>query len=130
MNGAHDLGGMHGLGPINPEPENEEPWFHGEWEKRVFAMTLASGMLGQWNIDTSRHARERQNPADYLKHSYYETWLAGLEKLLVESNLVTADELASGKADTNAKTKTGLTIPGPGDVPKILEKGGPSVRDP
>ena len=77
MNGAHDLGGMHGLGPINPELENEEPWFHSDWEKRVFAMTLATGMLGQWNIDTSRHAREHQHPADYLKNSYYENWLAG-----------------------------------------------------
>jgi hypothetical protein len=37
MNGAHDLGGMHGLGPINPEPETEEPVFHADWEKRVFA---------------------------------------------------------------------------------------------
>ena len=130
MNGAHDLGGMHGLGPINPELENEEPWFHSDWEKRVFAMTLATGMLGQWNIDTSRHARERQHPADYLKNSYYENWLAGLETLLVENNLISAEELASGKANVDADTKTGLRIPGPQDVPKILEKGGPSVRDP
>ena len=27
MNGGHDLGGMHGLGPINPEPEQGEPVF-------------------------------------------------------------------------------------------------------
>jgi nitrile hydratase subunit beta len=129
MNGGHDLGGMHGLGPINPEPENEEPWFHGEWEKRVFAMTLASGMLGQWNIDASRHARERQNPGDYIRNSYYENWLEGLEKLLVESNLITAEELASGKADPDAATKSDVRVPGPEDVPKILIKGGPSVRD-
>jgi nitrile hydratase len=45
-----------------------------------------------------RHARERQHPVDYLRHSYYEDWLAGLEKLLVETGLVTAEELASGKA--------------------------------
>ncbi len=40
MNGGHDLGGIHGLGPIDPEPEQVEPVFHGEWEKRVFALTL------------------------------------------------------------------------------------------
>ncbi len=130
MNGAHDLGGMHGLGPINPEAENEEPFFHSDWEKRVLAMTLATGMLGQWNIDMSRHARERQHPADYLKNSYYENWLAGLEKLLVENDLVTAEELESGKVDPSAQTKTGLRIPGPEDVPEILEKGGPSARPP
>ena len=46
----------------------------------------------------SRNARERQHPVDYLRHSYYENWLAGLEKLLVEKGVVTADELASGTA--------------------------------
>ena len=79
MNGAHDLGGMHGFGPINPEPEGEEPVFHAAWEKRVFGLTLAVGTLRKWNIDMSRHARERQHPVDYLRHTYYENWLAGLE---------------------------------------------------
>jgi nitrile hydratase subunit beta len=97
MNGAHDLGGMHGLGPINPQPEAEEAVFHTAWEKRVFALNLAAGALGQWNLDMSRHARERQHPVDYLRHTYYENWLAGLETLLLESGLVTSDELATGK---------------------------------
>jgi len=98
MNGAHDLGGMHGLGRINAEPESKEPVFHADWEKRVFGLVRAVGALGRWNSDMTRHARERQHPADYLRHTYYENWLAGLEKLLVESGLVTAEELASGKA--------------------------------
>lgn len=98
MNGAHDLGGMHGLGPINAEAETEEPVFHADWEKRVFGLVRAVGALGKWNSDISRHARERQHPVDYLRHSYYENWLAGLEKLLVETGLLTAEELASGKA--------------------------------
>lgn len=106
MNGAHDLGGMHGFGPINPEPEEEEPVFHAEWEKRVFGLTRAVGALGKWNIDMSRHARERQHPVDYLRHTYYENWLAGLEKLLVETGLVTAEELASGKAAGQADEET------------------------
>ena len=98
MNGGHDLGGMHGLGPIDPEPEAAEPVFHHEWEQRVFALMLATGALGQWSIDVGRHARERQHPADYLRHTYYENWLTGLEKLLVERGLVSAEELASGRA--------------------------------
>ena len=56
MIGGHDLGGKHGFGDINPEPESEEPLFHSEWERRVFALVIATGMLGQWNIDESRHA--------------------------------------------------------------------------
>jgi nitrile hydratase len=98
VNGGHDLGGMHGLGPIDPEPEGSEPVFHAEWEKRVFGLVRAVGALGLWSGDQSRHARERQHPAAYLRHSYYENWLAGLEKLLLETGLVTADELSSGKA--------------------------------
>ena len=98
MNGAHDLGGMHGLGPIKPEPEAVEPVFHEEWEKRVFGLTLAAGFLGRWNIDMSRHSRERQHPLDYLRHTYYENWLAGLKKLLVEAQLVNPQELQSGQA--------------------------------
>jgi hypothetical protein len=85
MNGAHDLGGMHGLGRINAEREAAEPVFHADWEKRVFGLVRAVGALGKWNSDMARHARERQHPVDYLRHTYYENWLAGLEKLLVET---------------------------------------------
>ncbi|MGB7829866.1 MAG: nitrile hydratase subunit beta, partial [Pseudolabrys sp.] len=42
MNGAQDMGGKPGFGPVNPEPN--EPVFHAEWEKRAFALTLAMGM--------------------------------------------------------------------------------------
>ena len=96
MNSAHDLGGMHGLGPINAEPEISEPVFHAGWERRVFGLVRVLGMLGLWSGDASRHARERQHPVDYLRHTYYENWLAGLEKILVEKGLLSAEELASG----------------------------------
>ena len=96
MNGGHDLGGMHGLGPVNPESERDEPVFHHSWERRVFALTLATGFLGRWNLDQSRHARECQHPIDYLRNTYYENWLAGLQRLLVDSGLLTEAELQSG----------------------------------
>ena len=60
MNGGQDLGGAHGHGPVLPEPN--EPVFHAEWEKRAFALTLAMGMPGGWNIDMSRFARENRAP--------------------------------------------------------------------
>jgi nitrile hydratase beta subunit-like protein len=47
MNGAHDMGGMHGFGPVIPEPN--EPVFHAEWEKRAFALTLATNISARWN---------------------------------------------------------------------------------
>jgi nitrile hydratase beta subunit len=125
MNGGHDLGGMHGLGPIQPEPEAEEPVFHHVWEKRVFALTLATGALGRWTIDMGRHARERQHPADYLRHSYYENWLTGLEKLLVERGLVSAEELASGKASGPADEALRARVLQAANVVPAMAKGGP-----
>ena len=86
MNGAHDLGGMHGFGPV--EIERDEPVFHHAWEQRAFALTLATGFLDKWNIDESRFAREQMPPAEYLATSYYEHWLFGLEKLLHDTGLV------------------------------------------
>ena len=100
MNGAHDMGGTEGHGPIKAEPENEEPVFHATWEGRLYGMNRSLGSLGLWNIDLGRSARERQKPADYLRHSYYENWLAGVETLLLESGLVTEEELRTGKAST------------------------------
>ena len=47
MNGIHDMGGMHGMGPI--ERETDEPVFHARWESRVFALNRAVGAWGKWN---------------------------------------------------------------------------------
>jgi nitrile hydratase len=125
MNGAHDLGGMHGLGPINPEPEDEEPVFHADWEKRVFGVTLAAGFLGKWNIDMSRYSRERQHPIDYLRHTYYENWLAGLKTLLVEAQLVSPEELKSGKAAGPADESVRQHALKAEEVTAAIAKGGP-----
>jgi nitrile hydratase subunit beta len=129
MNSAHDLGGMRDFGPINPEPEGEEPFFHAEWEKRVFGLSLAVATLGKWNIDMVRHARERQHPIDYLRHSYYENWLAGLEKLLVERGLVTAEELVTGKAMGPADDATSQRVLKAEHVPTILAEGAPVTME-
>lgn len=96
------MGGMEGFGPVRAEPETEEPVFHASWEGRVYGLNRALGFLGRWNIDMGRHARERQHPADYLRHSYYENWLAGIETLLLEAGLVAPEELASGTASAPA----------------------------
>jgi nitrile hydratase len=82
MIGAHDLGGAQGFGAV--AATKDEALFHSAWERRAFALTLATGMLGQWNIDESRHARENQQPQRYLDNSYYETWLVALQKLLLK----------------------------------------------
>ena len=95
MDGAHDMGGAKGFGPVVPEPN--EPVFHGEWERRAFALTVAMARPGGWNIDMSRFARENRPPEDYLSKSYFQIWLAGLETLMIERGLVTREEIEAGK---------------------------------
>jgi len=95
MNGIHDMGGMHGMGPIRPE-ENE-PVFHERWEARIYAINRAIGAWGKWNIDAGRHAIELLPPADYLRMSYYEKWLARNLQLLVTRGLVTQEEIDTGR---------------------------------
>ena len=115
MNGIHDLGGMHGMGRV--EIEKDEPVFHAEWEKRVFAMNLAAGYAVKWNIDMGRYAREQMPPAEYLATGYYDHWLFGLEKLLLDLGVVTPDELATGRAAGKAAGAPALR---PGDVSTFL----------
>jgi nitrile hydratase len=100
MNGIHDMGGMHGMGPI--QYEENEPVFHEAWEGRVYAMTRAIGAFGKWNLDASRHGIEVLPPADYLRMSYYEKWLARNIELLVKHGIVTREEIETGKAEAAA----------------------------
>ncbi|MES0879570.1 nitrile hydratase subunit beta [Roseibium sp. SCP14] len=124
MNGAQDLGGQMGFGPI--ELEENEPNFHADWEERAFAVTLAMGATGSWTLDASRFARETLPPADYLSSSYYKIWTMGLEKLVVENGLVTPEELKQGHALSPAKPVK--RVMKAEDVAGILAKGGPVDR--
>ena len=96
MNGVHDMGGMHDMGPI--QYEKNEPVFHEQLGARAFALMRAMGAWRKWTIDASRHQRELIPPAEYLRMSYYEKWIAALVELLVKSGLVTRAEVESGEA--------------------------------
>ena len=93
-NTIHDMGGMHGFGPVVPEPN--EPVFHAAWEGRVHALQRAVGVAGLWSIDGGRASLERLPPVTYLSSSYYQRWFLGLEKRIVAYGLVREDELAAG----------------------------------
>jgi hypothetical protein len=104
MNAGHDLGGMQGFEAIAPEVD--EPVFHAPWEKRAFAMTVACSFGGEWNIDMQRYARESVNPALYLRTTYYEKWLLGLQTLLVERGLVSEEEIAQRMSELSDQAST------------------------
>lgn len=100
MNGIHDLGGMHGFGPVAPTPS--EPPFKEEWEKRAMAMFAAVAGGGFFNVDEFRYAIERMDPVHYLSSSYYEHWLHALELLMIEKGIITRSELDAALANARS----------------------------
>lgn len=125
MNGPHDLGGAQGFGPV--VAEKDEPWFHADWERRAFALVLAMGATGAWNLDMTRYARERIPPADYLASTYYDIWRKGMERLLVERGLATTEEIAAGRSTSAPKALPRKATAA--NVPAALEKGAPTERE-
>jgi nitrile hydratase subunit beta len=91
VNGVHDLGGMQDFGPV--EREENEPVFHADWERAVYAISRAMRAAGISNIDEGRHAIERMDPADYLSSSYYERWLVGRTQILLEKGVIAEADL-------------------------------------
>ena len=119
-----DLGGQGGHGAVAPEPEGET--FHAAWEARVLALTLAMGATGSWNIDMSRAARETL--PGYAHLSYYQIWMAALERLLAERGLASAAELQAGRA-LHPPLPVARVLAA-ADVPATLARGAPTERPP
>jgi nitrile hydratase subunit beta len=118
MNGVHDMGGMHGMGPVRHEPN--EPVFHQVWEGRVYAMTrVIRAAGGRQNIDNARYSLELLPPVDYLRMSYYERWFARLVNQLVTNGIVTREELeTSHPAAGSAKAVPRITAAMVPDLPR------------
>jgi nitrile hydratase subunit beta len=102
MNGIHDLGGRHGLGPINPELN--EPVFHAPWEGRAFGLFASTFVFAGYTVDEFRHAIENMDPAHYLESSYYEHWMSAFESLLTKRGIVTREELDAKVAALSKET--------------------------
>jgi nitrile hydratase len=123
MNGIHDMGGMTCFGPVLPE--HNEPVFHSEWERRVFAMNMA-GTAFFGPVDRVRHAIERLDPVLYLSASYYEKWLAAIELLTKEFGVLTDDEISTGVAATPGPATE--PPPGPEIIAAVIQHGEPVSR--
>lgn len=92
MNGVHDMGGMHGFGPV--EEEANEPRFHAPWEARMHVLAH----LGFYNGEEFRSGIERMDPVAYLAASYYERWIATAETNLIEKGVLTREEIEARHA--------------------------------
>lgn len=96
MDGIHDMGGMDNFGPV--VPEQNEPVFHEDWERTVFAHLIAMLGAGYFSVDEVRRATEMIPPAKYLNSSYYEKWLESALALLYEKGVLTPEEIEQGKS--------------------------------
>lgn len=126
MSRVHDMGGRFGDGVVMPDAPNA-PTFATDWHARALAVTLACGALGKWNIDISRHARERLSPKDYSRFSYYEKWISALADLLVETGVLTREDLR-GQDDASVHALASKALRAEA-VAAVLAKGGPANRD-
>jgi nitrile hydratase beta subunit len=91
MNGVHDMGGMHGFGPVDLG-EHGQAAFHAAWEVHACALQgLTEGRY--YNLDAFRYGIERMDPAHYLRSSYFERWLSTITTNLIEGGYITAEEL-------------------------------------
>ncbi|WP_142781774.1 nitrile hydratase subunit beta [Agrobacterium sp. T29] len=125
MNGIHDMGGMHGFGPI-PDIDNEEP-FHHEWERRIFAVNFAAGGLGLWTIDQVRSEMEALPPEEYLRgDDYFRRFVLRLERLAIKHKLASREEISSGKAIHSPRPDMAALTPE--KIPVMVAKGNSSVR--
>ena len=93
MDGIHDMGGMHGFGPI--VREENEPLFHHPWESRVLAISVATPVPIPGG---SRNNIENMDPAYYLSSSYYEKWLYSRIKGLIDAGVLTPEEMKTRMA--------------------------------
>ena len=96
MDGIHDVGGMQGFGPL--EIETDEPVFHHDWEKRVFALAMATPFVAEYGDDQFRRHIESMPPRQYLNSSYYQLWFDGMISLLKELTVLSDEELNHAQA--------------------------------
>ena len=126
MNGIHDMGGMHGFGPV--EPADARPW-HAEWEGRVFALTLAASGHLRSNLDNGRFQLEMLPPDVYLQ-GYFERWYARLLDQAAEAGLIDAAARAAIEGGEPAPASSQDHEPLPAAVlVQAADKGRPTVRE-
>lgn len=102
MNSIHDMGGMDGFGPI--EREANEPVFHADWERRMFALASTIPFVVPYGDDQGRREIERIDPATYLTVGYYELWYLAHRELLRQHGML-EPEIPQGLASPLAADK-------------------------
>ncbi len=95
---VHDVGGLD-FGPIDRTEHDL-----ALWEKRVDAMlrVLGSPAKRAFSVDAMRRVIESYAQQDYDATTYYEKWVRALRNMLLEQEILTADELDAKIVDVIA----------------------------
>jgi nitrile hydratase beta subunit len=125
MNSVHDMGGMHGMGPV--EYDKNEGAFHEPWEGRAWALIRAVGSFSRGRRKNFRFELERIPAADYLRMSYYERLIKTMLDRLVAGSFVTPSELERGRPDPGSSRGTPPLTPAM--VEEQLRRRGSLRRD-
>lgn len=96
--GHHDIGGLPGAGTIDATEHQL-----ADWEILADAVNQALGAVGVKRTDEMRRAREEMDSAAYRDMNYYERWIASMEAILIEKNILTKDEIDKKLAEFESK---------------------------
>jgi nitrile hydratase subunit beta len=121
MDGVHDLGGMHGFGPVvtpGGERSHDEPW-----ELRAQVLGLLSGAAQRASI-------EALDPAIYLTSNYYVRWLLAAESSLLGSGVLGEQDLATWHARFKADTDAPMPLSSDPAVVETIRTIGPHEHEP
>ena len=100
--GIHDLGGLPG-GPIDRAPHTMTPF-----EERVDAMMMVlSNQLGLYKVDAMRRTVESMSAKEYRDLAYYERWMLGIRRMLVEQGVLSDVEIDAKVAEIEASLGVG-----------------------
>jgi nitrile hydratase len=91
MDTVHDMGGMHGFGPVDVTDAGA---FHEAWEKRVPGIRVAMRIAGRGGGELRSYI-ESIPAATYLSSRYYERWALGLSAIVVDSGLLREEDIAA-----------------------------------
>lgn len=84
----HDMGGDP-AGRVDPGDDHD----HALWERRVDALLVLTTSKGLFTVDGLRRALEDMGEAAFETMTYYERWIAAVNRNLVEHGAYTPDEL-------------------------------------
>lgn len=109
MDGTHDIGGRQNFGPICIEPYPSS--YHGQWEKRINAVSGHLIAAGVYNMDERRHATERISGPEYMNLKYWERAITAIASLCREKGILDQDTIRQLEA---AGVKFSLPVIGHG----------------